>query len=641
MSAQGRNPAIKAVAAAARSFLHRHPPFDGMEEDAMRFLASRLAVGYYPKGNAILQPVDGEPAHFYVVHKGIVQLSPAETYHLPGGAELTLGPGECFSVGALLERRPVASAYVAAADTFCYQLAAADFHELLGRSPRFREFSTRYLASLLRESRRLLHMHYASLATEQQAMGRTLRSLLKRPPVTCTPGTPLGEALRAMAGAGVGSIVITGPDGSPAGIFTRHDVIDRVTLPGRSTGDPISSVMTPAPHALPAEATANDAALTIAHYGIRHIPVIDEGKVIGVVTERDLFALQRVGIRSIHRTIADAADIGGLRQAASDTRILVISLISLGSSAEPLTQITSALNDELTRRVIDLERARHGLDDLAWSWLGFGSEGRYEQTIGTDQDNGILFVPKPGQSPEEVRGRLLPFAKAVNRALDVCGYPLCIGNIMAGNPHWCLSLDEWLQRFDSWIRDSNPQALLNAAIFFDFRVLHGLEEPVQTLRERLLAWTMRNPRFLRQMAEQAVAVRPPLGVLNDFVTDGGIEGRESLDLKKSGSRLFVDAARIIALASGIAHTSTAQRLRQGAQRVGMRADEASAAVDAFFFIQMLRLRRQIAVAQGDAANGGHNRMVPGDLNEVDRRMLKESLRQARRLQSRLALDYRL
>ena len=640
MSAEARNPAVDSLAAAALVFLRRHPPFDEMEEEALRHLASRLAVGYHPKGSAILQPGDGEPGAFYIVKSGLVHLAPAATYHLPTGAELTLGPGECFSVGALLERRPVASAYVAAADTFCFQLPAADFRALLNRSPRFQEFSTRYLGSLLRESRRLLNMHYASLATEQQAMGRSLRSLVRRPPVTCGPGTTIGEALRSMKDAGVGSIVVTSADGSPAGIFTRHDVLDRVTLPGRGLGEAISAVMTPAPHTLPAEANAYDAALLIARRGIRHVPVLDGGKLVGVITERDLFALQRVGIRAIHRTITDATEPGQLQQAARDIRALVRSLIGLGSAAEPLTQIISTLNDELTRRLIELECPRHRLEGVDWGWLGFGSEGRYEQTISTDQDNGIIFTTRPGESAEDVRGRLLPFAQAVNRALDACGYPLCEGNIMAGNPQWCLSLDEWRQRFDGWIRDSDPQALLNATIFFDFRLLYGQERPAQALREQLLAWTAGTPRFLRQMAEQAVAVRPPLGLLSDFATEEGADGRSTLDLKIAGARLFVDAARIIALASGVAHSGTAERLRQGGPRIGMTANEVSSAVDAFFFIQMLRLRRQAAAEEG-SGRAGHNRIAPDELNEVDRRMLKESLRQARNLQSRLTLDYRL
>jgi CBS domain-containing protein len=639
MSAGAGNPAVESLAAAALAFLRRYPPFDEMEAEPLRVLAARLAVSYHAKGAAILKPEDGEPQFFYIVRSGLVHLAPAETYHLPSGAELTLGPGECFSVGALLERRPVASAYVAAADTFCLQLPAAGFHELLDRSPRFREFSTRYLASLLRESRRLLSMHQASLAAEQQAMGRTLRSLIQRAPVTCVPGSTIGDALRAMKDAAVGSIIVTAADGAtPAGILTRHDVLDRIALSGRQLDDPVSGVMTPSPHTLDAEANAYAAALLIARHGIRHVPVVDGGKLIGVVTERDLFALQRVGIRAIHRTIADAADHGQLRQAAADIRALVGSLIRLGSAAEPLTQIISTLNDALTRRVIEIEQPRWPLDGVAWGWLGFGSEGRYEQTIATDQDNGIIFTVQPGKSAEQARARLLPFAGAVNQALAACGFPLCPGQIMAGNPRWCLSLDEWLRRFDGWIANSSPQALLDAAIFFDFRLLHGHERTAEALRDRLLALAAKTPRFLRQMAEQAVAVRPPLGTFNDFVTEESADGRETLDLKLSGSRLFVDAARIMALSQGVAHTGTAERLRQAGHKLGMNTDETASAIEAFFFIQMLRLRRQMEEGAGRSAP---NRIAPAELNEVDRRMLKESLRQARRLQTRLALDYGL
>jgi CBS domain-containing protein len=640
MSAGAGNPAVEPAAAAAWTFLRRYFPFDEMEDEPLNYLVSHLAVGYYPKGAGVLKPEDGQPEFFYIVRSGLVHVSPAATYHLPTGADLALGAGECFPVAALLEHRPVASAFVATADTFCFQLPAADFRALLNRSPRFQEFATGYLGSLLRESRRLLKMHHASLAAEQQAMGRALRSLIHRPPVTCSAGATVGEALRTMKDAQVGSIIVTAADGSPAGIFTHHDVLDRVAIAGRGLGDPIAEVMTPSPRTLAAEANAYDAALLIARHGIRHVPVLDGGKVVGVVTERDLFALQRVGIRAIHRTIAEATEPGQLQQAARDIRALVGSLIELGSAAEPLSHIVSTLNDALTCRIIELERSRHPLEGLAWGWLGFGSEGRYEQTIATDQDNGIIFLAQHGQSADEVRGRLLPLARAVNQALAACGFPLCAGDIMAGNPRWCLSLDEWLRRFDGWITDSSPQALLDAAIFFDFRLLHGHERPAETLRERLLALARGTPRFLRQMAEQAVAVRPPLGVFNDFLTEESTEGRATLDLKLSGARLFVDAARIMALATGVSHTGTAERLRQGGRRLGMNADETGSAVEAFFFIQMLRLRRQVAAQEG-AGHAARNRIAPADLNEVDRRMLKESLRQARRLQSRLALDYGL
>jgi CBS domain-containing protein len=618
-------------------FLGRHPPFDEMEEEPLRFLASRLAVGYYAAGAAILAPEHGVPACFYIIQAGSVSVASAETYHAADAGRL--GPGECFSVGALLGRRAVASSYVAATDTFCYQLPAADFSALLGRSARFRAFCTDYLTSLLRDSRRLLGMHRASLAAEQQAMGRTLRSLIGRPVVTCAPEAAIGDALRAMQQARIGSIIVASPGGAPLGILTRHDVVDRVALPRLGLDEPIRNVMTASPRTLPAEASAYDAALLIAHHGIRHVPVLDAGKVIGVVTERDLFALQRLSIRSIHRAISVAAAPDDLQQTAADIRRLARTLIGEGAAAEPLTLIISTLNDALTRRILEVEQGRHRLDGITWGWLGFGSEGRYEQTISTDQDNGLIFAVSAGQTADGLRDRLLPFAQAVNRTLDACGYPLCKGRIMAGNPMWCLSLDEWRRRFDDWISNTDPQALLHAGIFFDLRLLHGHEPLAGELMQTILARAAATPRFLRQLAEQAVAVRPPLGMLTGFVTEETESGAALLDLKKTGARLFVDAARVLGLAAGVAHTSTAERLRQGGVKLGIGRHETSAFTDAFFFIQMLRLRRQAADESASPAAG--NRIDPDELNEVDRRTLKEALRQARKLQSRLAMDYQL
>ncbi len=119
--------------------------------------------------------------------------------------------------------------------------------------------------------------------------------------------------------------------------------------------------MTPAPRTLPAEASAYDAALLIAQHGIRHVPVVDGRRLIGVVSERDLFALQRVGIRSIRRDIAGAAGLEELKQAARDIRTLARDLAGAGTAAEPLALIVSTLNDALTRRLIELEQARHEL----------------------------------------------------------------------------------------------------------------------------------------------------------------------------------------------------------------------------------------------------------------------------------------
>ena len=607
-----------------------------MERKALRFLAARLSLGYHPQGATILSPDHGEPPVFFIVQRGTVRLGQTDASQMANGPAVAMGPGECFSIGALLEKRPVTVPYTAAEDTFLYQLPAADFRELLHLSSRFREFATGYLTSLLRESRRLRNIHFSSSIAEQQTTNRALRSLIKRAPVGCAPETSIGDALRSIHEEQVGSIVIVSPQGAPLGIFTRHDVVDRVVLKQCDLAQPISTIMTPDPYSLAGDASVHDATLVMARHGIRHVLVVDEGRLLGVVTERDLFVLQQVSMRQVNETIAGAATIDELRQAAGYIRRLAENLLGQGVAAEQLTQIISTLNDALTRRIIELEKTRHALAGIEWCWLAFGSEGRHEQTISSDQDNGLIFRDYQHRTDEEVRALLLPFAQAVNRALDACGFPLCKGDIMAGNPRWCLSLPEWQAQFDAWVRVPEPEALMNAAIFFDLRPLYGNDELAEALRETLRALTLNNERFLRQMAQEALQARPPLGLLRDFVT--GEDGE--LDLKKSGARLFVDAARVFGLAAGVSPSSTAQRLLDAGAKLNVQEAELAAMVEAFFFIQSLRLREQMTPDAGRLQES-HNRINPDKLNDVDRRILKECLRQARRLQTRLALDYQL
>jgi len=206
---------------------------------------------------------------------------------------------------------------------------------------------------------------------------------------------------------------------------------------------------------------------------------------------------------------------------------------------------------------------------------------------------------------------------------------------MASNPELCLTPAEWKSRFGAWIREPDPQALLNASIFFDFRVLYGNEHLGDQLRSWLNKTVKGNSAFLRMMAVNALQVMPPLGRIRDFV----LEDDGCIDLKKSGARLFVDVARILALRTGVDSSSTVQRLRQASMKMGVSTEEVAAIIDGFHFIQLLRLRAQHLETEHDAP--GDNRIDPDTLNELDRRILKEAFRQARKLQLRLKLDYQL
>ncbi|MBL8447185.1 MAG: CBS domain-containing protein [Zoogloeaceae bacterium] len=630
------NSATEMLVGASSDFLRRFSPFNRMEPEALEFLSSRLTLAFHPRDAAILTPEMGPPRYFYIVQRGKVQARQTGGVAVTEYASLSLGPGEGFPIGAVSAQRPATNQYVAVEDCFCYQLDADDFLRLMQMSPVFHLHCTQYIASLLNQSRQQLQTTFAQRASEQQTMTTLLGQIVKGEPFVVAPETATRAALEKMHEARVGSVVITDDDKRPIGILTQSDILGRVLLAGFDLARPIREVMTTQPHQLSTTSSAYDAALAMATHGVRHLLVVDgEGRLKGVVSERDLFSLQRIGLGQIRASIEGAVDVPTLKHASRDIRQLALNLIAQGIGAEQLTQFISALNDALTRRIIDLSLDRFDLHGVEFVWLAFGSEGRHEQTLSTDQDNGILFPVAKGEDPETLRGRLLPFARSVNEDLAACGFPLCKGNIMASNPELCLTPEEWRQRFAKWIREPDPQALLNSTIFFDFRVIYGPERLGDQLRSWLNENTRNSTTFLRMMAANALDVAPPLGRIRDFVVaDDG-----TIDLKIYGARLFVDAARILSLRVGVDSSSTVHRLRQAATKLGVSAEEVQAIIDGFHFIQLLRLRAQHLETEHDSPTD--NRINPDTLNELDRRILKEAFRQARKLQLRLKMDYQL
>jgi CBS domain-containing protein len=475
------------------------------------------------------------------------------------------------------------------------------------------------------------------LADEQQTFARPLSSLIQRAAVTCEGIRTLAEVAALMRSQGVGSIVVVDPQSRPVGIVTSHDMI-RVAAES-AVGRQVAEIMSRDPVSLPAHALAYEAAVTMTARRIRHILVMDGGRLIGVVSERDLFSLQRLGLGEITMELRLANDLEVLSALAAEIRRLAARLVEQGVGPEQLTHFVSVLNDRLSQRVIEIVRKRHDLDRINWCWLAFGSEGRFEQTLATDQDNGLVFVAHEGVVPAQIRARMLPFAREVNEALDACGFPLCKGNIMASNPALCLSQEEWHAKMSGWIEVSLPKALLDAAICFDFRALYGDASLAGALREWVSARVKTQPSFLRHMAQAALQARPALKRFGGFATEDAPGAPGSINLKLQGARIFVDAARIYALACGAPQTNTADRLRAAGSALGMNESEAVAAVEAFFLVQRLRLQNQVVQREGgpEAAN----RIAPARLNRIEQAALKEALRTAKELQNRLALDYQL
>jgi CBS domain-containing protein len=621
-----------------RAELMRDLPFSEMTPRHVEQFIAAAEQAYFAPGEVVLEPACGPVTALHCIRRGSVsgRRGLAET-----AGPFEYGAGELFPVGAVLAHRAVTATYTANEDTFCLLLPAEAMQRLTEASPPFADFLNRRVMHFLELSRRALQSTFASQTLAQQSLEARLSSLPRKEALACRATTPLAEALALMHARRVGSVLVVDEAMAPLGILTRHDVLGRITLPQRALGTPIGEVMSTPVHSLTVEHTLQDAALLMSSQGVRHLPVTEQGRLVNIVSERDLFALQRLSIKQLSTQIRSAQNVDTLRHLAGELRRFAGHLLGQGVMARQLTALISHLNDLLTERLLELAAARHALDLGNACWLSFGSEGRSEQTVATDQDNGLIFV---SADPDTDRPRWLALARDVNQSLDACGYPLCPGQVMAGNPACCLTADEWAHRFAHWIEHGAPEDLLNASIYFDLRPLGGRAALAQPLQALLLRQAAGSPRFLKQMADNVLRRRPALNWRGALDTQDH-DGRAMLDLKLQGTAVFVDAARLYALAHGLPALGTRARLEAAAPMMHVAAQESEAWIAGFEFLQMLRLQVQIGAHETGAGTGAGtgaanaNLVDTAALNQIDRHMLKETMRIARRLQQRIALDY--
>ncbi|HET6719774.1 MAG TPA: DUF294 nucleotidyltransferase-like domain-containing protein [Rhodocyclaceae bacterium] len=599
----------------------------------LRKIMSASPLAFHRHGSVICQPELAEPEqHLWLVRQGSVRAT-------AGNGQATFLPDRTFGVGSLLPLecalapgRPRQN-FTTGEDSFLWKLEGRSLALLL-REPAF----LRWLAEQWQDQNRQLHGAAASLAASRQIADQALALPARSAgtsAVTCVaPTATIGEVASLMAETRIGSVVIGASD-QVIGIVTQNDLVHRAMGRRMAYETPVGELMTSTPAMIEDSATVLEAGIEMARRGFRHLLIRNsEGALNGIVSERDLFRIQQQGIVHVFQPIGDADSVEAMAEVAGRVRELTRRVFAQGMEVGQFTRLVSSINDRLTQRLLDLIVGPPA-PDRRFCWLAFGSEGREEQGFVTDQDNGIVFAAPPGSDLESVRAEYLALAGRVNDALHACGFERCKGKIMAGNPQWCLSLDEWKRKFAKWIDATTPTALLNSTIFFDFRAIHGDHTLAEAMRDHLIEAVKGNTIFLHLLAKNALEVAPPIGRFNRFATDGGAH-KGTVDLKTQGSRLFVDIARIYALATGVRATGTEQRLRVAGRRSRRAPNTVEGDIAAFRFTQKLRLQRQLeSLLDGRDAN----RIAPYLVNEVEQRMLRESFRQAQALQDRLRLDY--
>lgn len=608
-------------------------PFSDMTPVDVDFYVSAAQEAYFAPGEIILTPESGPPQFLYFIRQGAVSgqrvVSKEQTIHFE------LDVGQFFSVGSVLTKRAVSSVYTARTDCFCLLLAIDHVNELVIQSPPFLSFLKHHFRTILEKSENDMRISFASQAYATQMHLNTLGSLPLRPPITVRPDYPLKQALELMDTKEIGSILVTDDQDLPKGILTRHDILKRVVLNQADLSAPIAQVMSQPIVSMESDHSIEAASHFMLDKKIRHLPVLKHGKVIGLVSERDLFGLQRYSTGNISAAIRAATCMDELAQCSKNIRNYAENLLGQGVSGERLTSMISYLNDLLTEHLIKLVMQNHPvIDDTRFVWFAMGSEGRGEQTISTDQDNGMVL--DDALSDQDIQA-YLAFALEVNQALDQCGFPLCKGQVMASNPQYAMRQKEWLKRCHQWIDGGSPQDLLESSIFFDFRGLFGNQSLLKPIRDYVTQAAQATPRFISLLATNAMNWKVPLTLFGSIDTQT-VEGVEVLDIKRHGTALVVDFARIYALALGIEARGTHERLILIAKAKGYDEDKGKDWVAAFDYLQMLRLKAQLLQPQGKSHLSA-NQLPFESLSPVDRVVLKATFNVCQSMQQRLKLDY--
>lgn len=597
-------------------FLRGQPPFDRLRPEGLRRVEEGLEIAYFPRGSVILRR-GGEPSRYlYVIRKGAARLE------REGGPAFPLEEGDCFGFPSLIGRASPHADVVAAEDTLAYLIPGPVFERLM-EDPELSRFFLQDLAGRLR----------GAAAAEPTTIGRELatpvRAVTPGPPVSVAPGATVGEAAAAMRAGRVSSVLVHARDArddgeEPAGILTDRDLRNRVLAEGRGPGTLVREVMSAPVRTLPASSTLLEALLFLLEHGIHHAPVTEEGRIVGLITDTDLLRLQAkspLHLLSAVRRFAGERDLGGY---ARELAGMVEALFRAGIDPEAIGRMVARLNDALLGRLLELAEAALGPPPTPYAWIVHGSEGRMEQTLLSDQDNALVYRDDtPGAA-----AWCEALAERVVGGLLAAGIPRCPGGYMATN--WRRPLAAWESLFRGWIETPEPQAMLDATNFFDFRWVHG-ELALDPLEE-LLRRAGREKLFLAHLAKAAVGAAPPLGLLRHIREEEG-----GVDLKKGGLLPIVSLGRLFGLEAGSPARSTLDRLEAAARAGNLSRDGASTLSEAFRFLQRLRLRGQLQTLRAGGVPGNKVRLE--DLSPLERVHLKEVFLALREMQEAVALRF--
>jgi PAS domain S-box-containing protein len=461
---------------------------------------------------------------------------------------------------------------------------------------------------------------------------------LGREAVICPLDTSIAHLAQQMTERELTAALIASETGSIIGIVTDHDLRARVLAAHVDLSAPVHTIMSAPLMKIPEHALIYEALLRMEEKGVHHLAVEDrDGHIVGVVDSKSLIQFQRYGPIVLSREILRAASPDEVVRSCERTAPLVKTLMDSSARPRPVTNMLASICDAATARLIQLAIDDLGPPPAPFAFIAMGSQGRQEQTLLTDQDNGIIYAPPADAGAEQVAAYFLQLGARVCADLHRAGYTLCRGQVMASNPRWCRSLPDWISGFNAWVQKSEPQEVIDLGIFFDFRTVYGAAELAQELRRHIHAALQDKPAFYHHFAQNALTFKPPFRLPGNIYLGGGATEHAGEINLKDAMMPMVSFARLYALRHQVNQTHTLERIEALAERgviVPSSRDEISAAYD---FLMQLRLGAQLAAIQ--SGRPSTNIIHPGKLGYIQQELLKQAFAQIAAVQKKISYDF--
>ncbi len=587
-------------------FLRSVHPYDAMPVDDLAALAPRFEWCDVAAG-AEVYALDAQLPGLFLVHSGMIEVRDEN------GAVLShLRARNSLGERGLLRGGLSPTAARAEVDSTLLMLPADDFHALLAAQPVAKRFFDR---------RRVERPKGSDLATSR------VETLMATAPATCLETDTVQQAAQMMQAKHISSLCVADGD-RLQGILTTRDLSGKVLAQGLAVDTPVADVMTRNPLVLAPSAIGSDVLHAMMEHRIGHIPIVEAGRLVGIVTQTDLTRFQAVSSAELVAEIARADSAGAMAAVTARIPRLLMQLVAGGNRHEVVTRLITDIADTCTRRLLALAEASLGPAPVPYLWLACGSQGRQEQAGVSDQDNCLML---DDAATDGDMAYFAALAKFVCDGLNTCGYVYCPGDMMATNPRWCQPVRVWRQYFAGWIARPDPMAQMLASVMFDLRPIGGQADLFTGLQGETLAAAGKNSIFVAHMVSNSLKHTPPLGLLRGFATLRSGEHKNQLDLKHNGVVPVVDLGRVYALQGGLAVANTRARL-EAAQAAGVLSQSgARDLLDAYDLIAETRLTHQgEQVKQGLAPD---NYLTPSDLSEFERSHLRDAFVVVKTLQS--------